>query len=674
MLGKRLFSLLLFSQLNFLIFAQINRTRSWVFGESIGLHFNKSGTIDTLSGIYKPGYPQYEGTAVYNDSSGNLLYYVLNGQLIGNDNKPINTGFAMGGGSSASQANIITSLNDSIFHVFGSSSGFNYYYCCFDRYANKFTVLGKSLIYRASEAQAVVNHQNGKWKWVVCHSRLGDTLYSFLINENGLETCPVISHAGPFYKDWYPGQGCMKFSSDGRYLAIASLDEDKVTFCSFNNQTGEIRHLFIVQVIGFPYGIEFSRDNKAFVSTLRPCKIWELNLEKMDSISVMQSKRKVYDTTADDFLYQLQSAPDGNIYVAVYLSPLLGKLSLSNKVWSFSFTNNLFGPRMSYAGFPSFNASHFHTPALNFSYSQNCKTNRFRFTATDTFKASSWQWKYSKGAANYAGSGITSEFSFPDTGVWQVQCIASKGSRKDTVTKNIEILKPLKHNYLGEDILLPAGSAMSGTIEGPANMHCLHWHIKGDTIEHKTKDYLFSDTGYYICRATNPVFCTYYDTIRVRVCDSFARAAVIERRGDSLFTKTYATKYQWYRVTTNGDSLIVGATFNRIKLFSPGTYKLRTWNANGCDSVSSAFEVNTLGLKKLKLADILILPNPNHGNFTIQTKQKTIKEIAIYSMTGKLVYLNINLNTRNVQINKQLKTGIYLIVLNDTDIVKMIVD
>ncbi len=670
--GKRLFSLLLFSQLNLLIFAQINRTRSWVFGESIGLHFNKSGTIDTLSGIYKPGYPQYEGTAVYNDSSGNLLYYVLNGQLIGNDNKPINTGFAMGGGSSASQANIITSLNDSIFHVFGSSSGFNYYYCCFDRYANKFTVLGKSLIYRASEAQALINHQNGKWKWVVCHSRLGDTLYSFLINENGLETCPVISHAGPFYNDWYPGQGCMKFSPDGKYLVFTTWNLETIEFCSFDNTTGKITLLFRIGCLG-ANGLEFS-DNNLFVSCSRDGKIRKYSLNKLNYDSVQKSNIVIYDTTDIFTLGQIQKAVDGNIYVALDGVNRLGILRKINNNYKFNYTIPLFGNKVCYLGFPSFNASYFHTPALNFSYSQNCKTNRFRFTATDTFKASSWQWKYSKGAANYTGSGITSEFSFPDTGVWQVQCIASKGSRKDTVTKNIEILKPLKHNYLGEDILLPAGSAMSGTIEGPPNMHCLHWHIKGDTIEHKTKDYLFSDTGYYICHATNPVFCTYYDTIRVRVCDSFAKAAVIERSGDSLFTKTYATKYQWYRVTTNGDSLIVGATFNRIKLFSPGTYKLRTWNANGCDSMSTAFEVNALGLKILSLADILIFPNPNQGNFTIQAKQKTIRKIAIYSMTGKLLYMDKNINTRIVEINKQLKTGMYLIELNDTDIVKMIID
>jgi len=66
---------------------------------------------------------------------------------------------------------------------------------------------------KSAETQALVNHQNGKWQWVVRHSRLGDTLYSYLLTEKGLETCPIISHVGPFYDDWYAGQGKLKFSA-----------------------------------------------------------------------------------------------------------------------------------------------------------------------------------------------------------------------------------------------------------------------------------------------------------------------------------------------------------------------------------------------------------------------------------------------------------------------------
>ena len=84
---RRLLILAIFGIWIYTGFSQIDRTRTWVFGQSVGIKFPKTGTMDTISSIYKPGYPQYEGTGVYNDSNGNLLYYVLNGQLIGNDHK-----------------------------------------------------------------------------------------------------------------------------------------------------------------------------------------------------------------------------------------------------------------------------------------------------------------------------------------------------------------------------------------------------------------------------------------------------------------------------------------------------------------------------------------------------------------------------------------------------------
>ncbi len=642
------------------IFCQIDRTRSWVFGESIGIYFNKSGSIDTLTGIYKPGYPQYEGTGVYNDSLGNLLYYVLNGKLVDNKNKPLNNDFEMGGSSSASQANIITSLDDSIFHIFGSSSGFDFNYSRIDKVSGKFKVLDYSLIHRASEAQALVNHDNGRWQWVVCHSRLGDTLYSYLLTEKGLETCPVVSFAGPFYDDWYPGQGVIKFTSNGKYLVLTTWSSERVVLCSFNNQTGSIKELCSISGL-VPYGAEFV-ENKLFISSTRLGKIHEFDISNFQCDSIVKSKRLVYDTTDDISIGQIQLAPNGNLYVAFYNSDHLGVIRNINGVWTHEYTPSMFGSKKSFSGFPNFNASYFHKPANNFTYTNTCGINKFEFVATDTFGATRWHWKYYKGASSYWDSGKLAYFTFPDTGAWQVECIASKGSIKHSTRKTIGILKPLNSGYLGEDILIPSGNSIDGKLEGPVGMHCVHWQRIGDTAEAKIQDFTYSDTGYYTCKSTNRVFCTFFDTIRVRVCDSFAQSAVITRRNDSLFTNTYAAKYQWYR----NDTALTGATAQKIKLFQNGLYKLRTWNHQGCDSFSASIQVKALAVNHLVTGEITLFPNPSNGEFLIETPSQKLQKVEIFSSEGRLVWsekFKTQQNSQTIKFNA--KPGIYFMKINE---------
>jgi len=167
---------------------------------------------------------------VWNSINGDLQFYADWQNLFGKNNDTINKDFHLGSNGSVSQATILTSIDDSFLYVittnpnsFGSSNGpGGYTYSSYNIFKKKWFTKRTVLQRNSSECQTLVNHQNGKWQWVVSHSLLGDTLYSYLINENGLETCPTISHAGPFYPNSNPGQGVMKFSPDGKYLFFAT--------------------------------------------------------------------------------------------------------------------------------------------------------------------------------------------------------------------------------------------------------------------------------------------------------------------------------------------------------------------------------------------------------------------------------------------------------------------
>ncbi len=200
------------------IFCQIDRTRSWYFGEGLKIFFTKDNQLNVKTGLNGVA---GEGSGVFNDSSGNLLFYSDCCRMYDSNNSDVCTNFTLGSNGSSSQSSILTSVNDSILHIFSTSSviyntgfkngGFNY--SKYDIIEKKWLIKAMTLEKYSAETQAFVNHQNGKWQWVVRHSRLGDTLYSYLLTEKGLETCPVISHVGPFYDDWYPGQGKLKFSA-----------------------------------------------------------------------------------------------------------------------------------------------------------------------------------------------------------------------------------------------------------------------------------------------------------------------------------------------------------------------------------------------------------------------------------------------------------------------------
>jgi PKD repeat protein len=648
------------------IFCQIDRARSWYFGEGLKIFFTKDNQLNVKTGLNGVA---GEGSGVFNDSAGNLLFYSDCCRMYDSNNSDVCTNFTLGSNGSSSQSSILTSVNDSILHIFSTSSviyntgfkngGFNY--SKYDIIEKKWLIKAMTLDKHSAETQAFVNHQNGKWQWVVRHSRLGDTIYSYLLTEKGLETCPVISHVGPFYDDWYPGQGKLKFSADGKYLVLTPAFMAKIILCEFNNQTGKIKEILDVPC-SYARTAEF-RDNYLFIGCVRDGKIRQYSLKNLNLDSFQLSNKILFDTADEYSFADLQNAPDGYIYVGTG-SNRLGKLSKNKQgVYSFSYTPELFGSKYCSGGLPNLNASYFHTPAIDFTYIFKCNTNTINLKAKDTIGASFYEWEFSKGKTRQIKYGKTLSHTFTDSGVWNIRLICFGSKRNDTLIKTITILTPLPTAYLGEDLLFSKSTTVAGMLNGPKDMHCVHWFKPGDTAETIKQDFGFNDTGIYICRALNKVMCEYQDTIRVRVCDSFAQSAIITRRNDSLITNTYAAKYQWYR----NDTALTGATGKQIRLLQNGSYKLRTWNHQGCDSFSASIQVKALAMNHLTNSEINVFPNPSNGVFEIETPSQKIQQVEIFSSDGRLVWsekFNAKQNSQIIKFNA--KPGIYFMRINET--------
>jgi len=642
--------------------SQIERTKTWVFGDGAGLIFNKNG-FDTFS--VSPTLNHYEGNGIWNDKNGDLFLYSDNYRLFDKRDTQLNEGYDFGGASSSCQAVILTSLNDTIIHCFGTIPEDDwhggYVYNRYNVVKDSWEVAHIKLQPRISECQAHVNHQNGKWQWVVAHSLTGNTLYSYLIKKEGLEECSTISLTGPNYNKT-TGQGVMKFSPDGKYLFTAAFNLNVVTVNKFNSQTGKANELFRLNVGSRPYGMEIY-ENHLFISLddLQD-RIISYSLKTMNKDSVIQSKKIVYDTTSSDVIGQMQTSPDGNLYVSLYGANRLGIIKKSNSNYVYGHTKELFDTKTCGDGFPNFNASFFHSPSLDFTYSHTCQSYIFNFKAKDTFNANNFTWNFRKGSTTETKTGKDLNYTFLDTGQWKVQLIASNGGRIDTIEKTIEVFNTIPQGFLGMDTTYTFNAFINGTLNAPANQHCSHWWQLGDTIETMGSSYSYTNAGTYICKTTNKHFCHSWDTIQVKVCDTgFGK---ITRVKDTLFPNQVLDSNIWYK-----DDVRLGEA-KRIDLSSQGNYTLVQTNEFGCKDTSE-YEVSFLyaNTKDINTSKLSIYPNPNKGEFIIEGI-KSNSLIRIMDSRGREVCFIQKENTIKLIHSSR---GVYFLQIGE-ELIKLLVE
>jgi len=116
----------------------------------------------------------------------------------------------------------------------------------------------------------------------------------------------------------------------------------------------------------------------------------KLNLSDFQSSNIV-----LYDTVDDNSIFDLQNAPDGNTYVAIARANRIAKISDDKQgKYSFSYTPELFGSKYCSGGLPNLNASYFHTPAIDFTYTFQCSTNTINLKAKDTIGGGFYEWQF----------------------------------------------------------------------------------------------------------------------------------------------------------------------------------------------------------------------------------------------------------------------------------------
>lgn len=115
--------------------------------------------------------------------------------------------------------------------------------------------------------------------------------------------------------------------------------------------------------------------------------------------------------------------------------------------------------------------------------------------------------------------------------------------------------------------------------------------------------------------------------------------------------------YKWYVNNT----LIAGQTQSSITPIQEGVYVVEVTDENGCKALSDGFNYTATGINSgVQAVDLLIIPNPNSGSFTIKTNEEIVK-LSIYNYEGKLIHEQTG-NTSSVSL-RNLAFGGYILEL-----------
>ncbi len=114
--------------------------------------------------------------------------------------------------------------------------------------------------------------------------------------------------------------------------------------------------------------------------------------------------------------------------------------------------------------------------------------------------------------------------------------------------------------------------------------------------------------------------------------------------------------YQWLDCD-NGNVAIAGETGQSFTAIANGNYAVEV-TENGCTDTSACVSITSVGIDELSSMNISVYPNPNNGQFTIESKEKAI--LSVYSVDGKLVTGNI-IVTKNKQVINlgDIEKGVY---------------
>ena len=314
----------------------------WPLGPSAGVTFKEGPPAKWISGNTEA----LMVVSVVSDADGNLLLYTDGSSVWDRRHVKMPNGNDLKGGRYQSESLIVPKPGDPsqyfIFTTRGDGWGapreaahYSTVDLCLNNGLGDVVTASKNtpLMGIAATRTAAVKHANGIDYWVALHKWESDDIYCYRVTAEGVSRTAVISNTGVYlgYTSNSTGDGGeMKFSPDGRKLAMAISQSATVVVYDFDSQTGTVSNPLVIPPMyrqnfytpDYTGSVEFSPDGrKLYMNRTLACLLLQYDLAAGDKSAVLKTRTILAGDTLQHINYDyyvvggLQLGPDGKIYL-----------------------------------------------------------------------------------------------------------------------------------------------------------------------------------------------------------------------------------------------------------------------------------------------------------------------------------------------------------------------
>lgn len=462
-----------------LAFSQDREASIWYFGHRAGFDFNSLKPRLLNQGLLTTR----EGSSVISDENGNLIFYTDGVESYDKRHNLAHGSRALLGSYFSTQSALIVPWpkHPDKFFIFTTSDfetqdysvwngdGLNYFTASssgtINTKANHLITYNTNNIterrLKCSQKLTAIKDPSEDIFWLITHFK--DSFYAFKIDENGVDSNPIISKVGPemflgaYFKN---SKGQLKASPDGTKLAMANLfnNVDKeghspgsLYLFNFNIASGVVYNAaqLMDDDFVFAYGVEFSPDSKKVYATVSsfkngdvPASGYTNNGSLLIQIDLDDDYpyRKIFNSSKDPTALQLSI--DGKIYQAHEDRRELGVINYPKKKGNACNYEqkglSIGGLGVSRRGLPSFVQSYFQ---VRVEFEQACEGQPTKLFTNYLPIPDKIDWDFGDGTQLLNSQNKKPEHTYTSSGFYLVSAKITKGEDIETYFKWVDVVK-----------------------------------------------------------------------------------------------------------------------------------------------------------------------------------------------------------------------------------------